>query len=108
VVRRLHLSAHARAAAPYGVGAWFFFRISGLNKAEKMEPTDPKALQNLQDSVDTLHRRMDRFYEWAAELQVQIRNLQRRQEFLESQAKIDVSQSEDAALQARLARMKNM
>ena len=73
-----------------------------------MEGHDPKALQKMQDSLDSMHTRLDRFYSWAAELQVQIRNLQGRQSFLESQAQLDVIQVEDAVLQARLKKLKKL
>ena len=73
-----------------------------------MEGHDPKALQALQDSVDSLHLRVDKFYGWAAELQLQIRNLQGRQTFLESQAQIDILQTDEAALQARLEKIKKL
>jgi hypothetical protein len=73
-----------------------------------MEGHDPKALQKMQDSLDSMHTRLDRFYSWAAELQVQIRNLQGRQSFLESQANIEISQAEDMALQARLEKIRKL
>ena len=73
-----------------------------------MEGHDPKALQALQDSVDSLHLRVDKFYSWAAELQLQIRNLQGRQTFLESQSQIDILQTDDTALQARLEKIKKL
>ena len=71
-----------------------------------MEGHDPKVMQKMQDSLDSLHTRLDRFYAWAAELQVQIRNLQGRQTFLESQSRIDIIQTDEAALQARLEKIK--
>ena len=73
-----------------------------------MEGHDPKALQEIQDSLDSLHARMDKFYGWAAELQVQIRNLQGRQTFLESQSQINILQTDDTALQARLEKIKKL
>ena len=73
-----------------------------------MEGHDPKVMQNMQDSLDSLHTRLDRFYAWAAELQVQIRNLQGRQTFLESQSQINILQTDDTALQARLEKIKKI
>ena len=41
-------------------------------------------LRDVKDSLDSLHQRMDRFYAWAAQLQVEMRNVQQRLGFLES------------------------
>ena len=35
------------------------------------------------DSLDSIHHRMDKFYAWASELQVQHRNIKQRVDFLE-------------------------
>ena len=35
------------------------------------------------DSLDSIHHRMDKFYAWASELQVQHRNFKQRVDFLE-------------------------
>ena len=71
-----------------------------------MEGHDPKVLQEVRDSLDSLHLRVDKFYSWAAELQLQMRNIQSRQTFLESQSRIDILQTDEAALQARLEKIK--
>jgi hypothetical protein len=68
---------------------------------------ETKTQQELQDSLDSLHSRMDRFYSWAAQLQVEIRHLQKRQAFLESQVALDFSAAEEVALQARLQNLKS-
>jgi hypothetical protein len=51
---------------------------------------------------------MDSFYSWAAQLQVEIRNIQKRQGFLESQAKFDFAAASDLALQERLEKIKKL
>ena len=73
-----------------------------------MEGHDPKVLQEVRDSLDSLHLRVDKFYSWAAELQLQMRNIQSRQTFLESQSQINILQTEEAALQARLEKIKKI
>ena len=70
--------------------------------------SEPKTQLELQDSLESLHKRMDSFYSWAAQLQVEIRNIQKRQVFLESQAKFDFSAAEEAALQDRLEKIKKL
>ena len=40
-------------------------------------------LRDVKDSLDSLHQRMDRFYAWAAQLQVEMRNVHQRLGFLE-------------------------
>jgi hypothetical protein len=40
-------------------------------------------LAQLQDSVDSLHHRMDRFYSWAGLLQQEFRNMKQRTGFIE-------------------------
>lgn len=42
-------------------------------------------LRDLHDKMDSLHQRMDRFYSWASCLQVEFRNMQQKQMFIESQ-----------------------
>ena len=42
-----------------------------------------KRLNQLQDSVDSLHSRMDRFYSWAGLLQSEFRNMKQRTGFIE-------------------------
>jgi hypothetical protein len=43
-------------------------------------------LRDINDKLDSLHRRMDKFYEWAAILQKEFRDMKQRQGFIESQA----------------------
>jgi hypothetical protein len=40
--------------------------------------------RDLNDKLDSLHRRVDKFFEWAAILQKEFRDMQQRQAFLES------------------------
>jgi hypothetical protein len=44
-------------------------------------------IRNLIDTTDSLHQRMDRFYEWASKLQVEMRNAHQRLWVLEAAAK---------------------
>ena len=60
------------------------------------------------DSLDSLHSRMDKFYAWAAELQVQIRNIQHRQTVIESQFQINITHPDELALLARLEKLKKL
>ena len=57
---------------------------------------DESKLQKLQDSLDSAHHRLDRFYSWASQLQVETRNIQQRLKFTESQLKIDFSGENDS------------
>ena len=57
---------------------------------------DERKLQKLQDSLDSAHHRLDRFYSWASQLQVETRNIQQRLKFTESQLKIDFSGENDS------------
>ncbi len=55
----------------------------------QMDTQSPqKQLQDLQDSLDSAHHRLDRFYSWASQLQVETRNIQQRLKFIESQSNI--------------------
>ena len=47
--------------------------------------------RDISDKLDSLHRRMDKFYEWAAILQKEFRDMKQRQVFIESQCSIDLS-----------------
>jgi Mlc titration factor MtfA (ptsG expression regulator) len=60
----------------------------------------------LSDKLDSLHRRMDKFYEWAAILQKEYRDMQQRQKFIESQVAIRIEPAADP-IQDRLDRFKN-
>ncbi len=55
-----------------------------------------KQLQKLQDSLDSAHHRLDRFYSWASQLQVETRNIQQRLKFTESQLNIDFGGEKDS------------
>ena len=48
--------------------------------------------RDISDKLDSLHRRMDKFYEWAAILQKEFRDMKQRQVFIESQCSIDLSE----------------
>ena len=41
-------------------------------------------MQKINDSLDSLHFRMDRFYAWASQLQVEFRDMKQRIGFIES------------------------
>ena len=49
-----------------------------------------KELRDIKDSLDSLHQRMDRFYAWASQLQVEMRNAHQRIGFLETAKKEDL------------------
>ena len=71
-------------------------------------------LQKVSDSVDSLHHRMDRFYAWASQLQVEFRDLKQRIGFLETTVQSNfyfndsdaVVCEEEGELMARLKAMK--
>jgi hypothetical protein len=48
-------------------------------------------VQKINDSLDSLHHRMSRFYAWASQLQVEFRDLKQRITFLESSTHTDFS-----------------
>lgn len=47
------------------------------------QPLSAATLLRCSDSIDGLHRRMDRFYAWASQLQVEHRDLKQRISYLE-------------------------
>lgn len=55
-----------------------------------------RRLIQLQDSIDSLHHRMDRFYAWAGLLQQEFRNMKQRIGFIEGvvQEKFDFTQNQ--------------
>ena len=59
-------------------------------------------LEDLNDKVESLHRRLDKFYEWAAILQKEFRDMKSRQMFLESQCNMEFSMCSQCTLQERL------
>lgn len=60
-------------------------------------------LREVNDKLDSLHRRVDRFYEWASLLQKEFRDMQQRQKFIESQCAMDFAVDN---LQERLDKFK--
>jgi hypothetical protein len=64
---------------------------------------DPSS-RDLNDKLDSLHRRVDKFYEWAAILQKEFRDMKQRQCFLESQCSVDFNTLD--TLQERLKKIK--
>lgn len=48
------------------------------------DTSSPATLRDCSDSIASLHQRMDRFYAWASQLQVECRNLKQRVGYLES------------------------
>ena len=68
---------------------------------------DEKRLQEFTDQLESLHRRQDKFYEWAGVLQKEMRSVQQRLAFLESQSALDLGQGrEDQTLLERLEKLK--
>ena len=67
---------------------------------------DEKRLQEFTDRLESLHRRQDKFYEWAGVLQKEYRSMQQRMQFLESQRDLDLGQgAQENALLDRLDRI---
>ena len=66
-----------------------------------------KQLREFTDKLQSLHTRMDRFYEWAGVLQKEYRAMQQRVSYLESQCELDMGQTaQDSCLQQRLRQVK--
>ena len=64
-------------------------------------------LRDFTDQLESLHRRQDKFYEWAGVLQKEMRSVQQRLAFLESQSALDLGQGrEDQTLLERLEKLK--
>jgi hypothetical protein len=67
-------------------------------------------IRKINDSLDSLHSRMDRFYCWASQLQVEFRDIKQRIGFIESKTNVDFSFDDackqDKELLARLEAMK--
>ena len=55
-----------------------------------------KRLEQLQESMDSMHHRMDRFYSWAGLLQSEFRSMQQRTGFIEGvvQERFDFTQQQ--------------
>ncbi len=72
-----------------------------------MEPPTSLQLRDFTDRLESLHRRMDKFYEWAGVLQREFRDMQQRLTFLESQCHLDLGQTmQDSSMLERLERIK--
>ena len=68
---------------------------------------DENRLREFTDQLESLHRRQDKFYEWAGLLQKEFRAMQQRIAFLESQCELDLGQqAQDASLLSRLANVR--
>ena len=68
---------------------------------------DDNRLREFTDQLESLHRRQDKFYEWAGLLQKEFRAMQQRITFLESQCELDLGQqAQDASLLSRLANVR--
>ena len=68
------------------------FNCTHCNESNKIEWVDTDT-RDLIDKVDSLHQRVNKFFEWAAILQKEFRNMQQRQKFIESQCQLEFSQS---------------
>ncbi len=60
-------------------------------------------LRDVNDKLDSLHRRMDKFYEWAVLLQKEFKDMKQRQRFLEAHSPMDFSEDN---LKERLEKIK--
>ena len=68
---------------------------------------DESRIREFTDQLESLHRRQDKFYEWAGLLQKEFRAMQQRIAFLESQCELDLGQqAQDASLLSRLANVR--
>ena len=73
-----------------------------------------KLLIDINDKMDTLQTRMDRFFEWAGVIQREYRNLQNRLTFIESQCldraqfQPSTSLDEEQRLKVRLEAVKRV
>ena len=66
-------------------------------------------LQKINDSLDSLHFRMDKFYNWASQLQVEFRDIKQRIGFIESSTQTDFSFNDSCKQEEELlARLKAM
>lgn len=68
-------------------------------------------MQKINDSLDSLHHRMDRFYAWASQLQVEFRDMKQRIGFIESniqsfESTDEVVDQEEEEILARLKAVK--
>lgn len=95
-------------------GVWGFGRMSDPAALERR-------LEQMQDSLDSMHSRLDKFYSWAGQLQAEFRSMKQRTGFLEgaTQDRFDFTQAqqpkaspkkvfggdEDDALWARMVRI---
>ena len=52
-------------------------------------------MQKINDSLDSLHKRMDSFYIWASQLQVEHRDLKQRLGFMESAMQFAFKEEEE-------------
>ena len=57
--------------------------ICSHSQSATMDAEHSAALLRCSDSLDSLHVRMDRFYAWASQLQVEHRDLKQRVGFVE-------------------------
>ena len=59
-----------------------------------------KRLEQIQESMDSMHHRMDRFYSWAGLLQSEFRSMQQRTGFIEGvmQERFDFTQQQRQSL----------
>ncbi len=65
-----------------------------------------KDLQQINDSLDSMHHRMDRFYAFASQLMVEHRDMKQRIGFLESKLLTEADTNDEALLAARLTAVK--
>lgn len=71
-----------------------------------MDSESQKALRDLNDKIDSIHGRMDRFFGWASCLQVEFRNIQQRLKFIESHCEMDFGVCSQCELNERLETIK--
>jgi hypothetical protein len=76
--------------------------------AANLKPFMDTNTREFSDKLDSLHRRMDKFYEWASILQKEFRDMKQRQVFIESQCEMDFrpDKTHESSLQERLEKIK--
>jgi len=78
-----------------------------LNRCGVKHCMEDNRLREFTDQLESLHRRQDKFYEWAGLLQKEFRAMQQRIAFLESQCELDLGQdAENTCLLNRLANVR--
>jgi hypothetical protein len=79
----------------HGRKGGIYHPFTNSTKMESEFITISMALRDCNDSLASLHQRMDRFYVWASQLQVENRDLKQRVGFLESTVLLQQNKADD-------------